>query len=425
MKYLQKWRLLIVIALIVSLSGCGTKKESVSLIQEPLLSDKGQESIKEVLETLLPAGSKYLTAENAIPKQSIIMEDIDGDGTKEAVILYSDTKENQQVHILVLREIDGTWSKLSDTATGYNTLDYLKLSDLDHDGMLEIITGLKMSDTTTDKQLFIYHLAKDTLVNDTIVNNTSDISYEWIEIADYDEDNKPDILLLKGEVGKSQIGELFRYEKGDVESISSLELDPDGNHENIVSGKLGDGKLALFIDSGLGAHSMLTEIITYVDGRLVKVGDKEDRVLLKEYPLYSSDINNDGIIEVGGMYIPKGYEEAAMAEIPFIYTYSDYKSDGSKKTIQQRYVENSQNFYIIIPTEWYDKITPVKSENSLSLKDSEQEEILFEAKWIKKSNYKDTGTILGETTDTYFYTELKEPMAISPDNFHLLEEGFQ
>jgi hypothetical protein len=43
-------------------------------------------------------------------------------------------------------------------------------------------------------------------------------------------------------------------------------------------------------------------------------------------------------------------------------------------------------------------------------------------KWAKKENADQHGTILGRTNDTIYYTELKDELPISRDQFHLMGE---
>ena len=416
LKY-QTWVMLLIISAVV-LSGCGNSRDIVSLIQAPVLSNEKQDKIKEALVTLLPSGVEYITPKMSEPKQAIFIDDINNDGKEEAYTLYRDIKENQQVHLLVLQEDNGSWNKLYDVATNFNTLDYFKLEDLDGNGYKEVIAGASISDSESKKQLLIYELDVKGLVKKV------DHTYEGVDIADYDGDEKPDIFILDGERNKLQTAEMFSYEKGKLQSRALVELNTDAFHENIVSGKLADGKRALFIDSGLGAHSMLTEIVAYDNGKLIKVGDEKDDILLKAYPLYSKDINRDGVIEVGGMYIPEGFEDAAMAEIPFIYTYNDYRKDGTKQTIEQRYTDSGQHFYITIPSKWYGKVTIEKLDKGVKLVANEDQKALFEVKWINKESYASPNTKLGETKDTVFYTDTKEELSISNDKFHLLEDEF-
>jgi hypothetical protein len=396
------------------LSGCSDKFDTGSKIQEPKAENEEEESIDQVLKELLPSGAKFLTAKNADQKESIRMEDVNKDGAEYAFILYQDSKENQQAHLLVLQKEQEGYRKVEDLSTGFSNFDYFNLLDLDANGTKEVIIGGQISDSQAQKQLFIYEIGENGLTEKI------DRSYEMLQIACYDSDDTLSLLILDGELNVKQTAELFQYQEGQLHLLSTLELNPEATHENVIFGELEDKGKALFIDSGLGAHSMLTEIVAFDQGQLKKIGEDFDGVLMKAYPLYSRDINGDGIIEVGGMYIPKGYEEAALAEIPFLYTYNDYKLDGSKETIEERYTDEGQHFYITIPTDLYGKVTIVKGENEVQLVSTEDESILFTVKWTGKNGQNINGTTLGETKDTIYYSESKE-MTIPSENFHLME----
>jgi len=412
------WLMFIVISMGVVLAGCATASGTINLIQAPQPESMIQDKIKKALDKILPPGSEYVTPKKANQKKAIFIEDINKDGKQEAVVLYRDMRDNRQVHILTLKESDGNWNKVSDVATGDNYLDHFSIEDLNKDGKKEVIIGTSISDSQSKKNLDIYEWEQKGLVKKV------DLSYQEVDIADYNADGKFDILIIDGEITKSQYAKMFSYEKGKSQLHSLVKLDPDASHENIVSGKLADGKKALYIDSGLGAHSMLTEIVAYDKGRLIKVGKKDDPILFKAYPLYSKDINNDGAIEVGGMYIPKGFEDAAMAEIPFIYEYVDYRIDGAKQTIQERYVDGGQHFYIKIPGKWNHKLTIEKIDKGVRLLSNTDKKILFEVRWIKKDSYVSSKEKLGETKDTVFYTDAKEDATFLHNNFHLIKDDF-
>lgn len=398
-------------------TGCrGANDKTTGPAQTPQAQNKEQEDINKALKELLPPSAEYLTSKNARQKQSIYLEDIKKDGNKEAFVLYRNPKDNQQAHLLLLTKQNESWKKAEDISTGFSDFDYFDLLDLDGNGIKEVIAGGGSSDTEPEKQLHVYELLDGGLKEK--VNR----AYESIDISDYDDDTVPDILILSGERNIKQTAELFSYKEGQLKSRSQIELNPDGLHENIVFGKLADGEKALFIDSSLGAHSMLTEIVAYEKGELKKIGDESDGVLWKAYPLYSRDINGDGIIEAGGMYIPKGYEDAAMAEIPFLFTYNDYSINGSNKTIEERYSDNSHHFYVTLPSNLYGKITIKRMENGVQLVSTDNSRILFTVKWMRNDAGQIPGTKLGETEDTVFYSDLNVETPIPNDHFHLLEE---
>ncbi len=406
-------------AMVILLAGCQPMGRSVELISSPELSGEKQTDMITVLKGLLPEGAEYATAKKSEPKQSVFTEDMDQDGRQEGIALYYDTKENQPVHMVLIKEdSNGSFSVMEDIDTGNSYLDYFALEDLNEDGKKEVIIGTGIADTLSDNQLSIYEVTGDSLKKNT------DLEYEWLQINDYDNDKKPDLFVLWGEDNTSRKAGLYRYQEGQLDLRTSVELNPEVTPENIISGKLAGGENAVFIDSGWGAHSMLTEIIAFEKDKLIKVGDDSDGVLLKEYPLYSKDLNQDGIIEVGGMVIPKGYEEEAFAAIPFLYTYNDYRLDGTKQIIEQRYSDDSNRFFITFPVEWYNKITIEREANRVRLISTEDQQTLFEVEWTEAGTYNGTGSKLAETKDTVFYTKSEKATPISTDNFHLLEEEF-
>lgn len=403
-------------AMTAYLSGCSYSGNQAGFIQQPKAENSKEEDLTQKIKSILPAGAEYLTADQSDKKQSIVLDDINQDGKQEALVLYRDTRDNKQAHFLLLQEKDGSYEKIWDQETGFSSFDSFEVMDLDGDGKKEIIAGGQTSGPESPKQLFIYELNQGQLVQ------KENRSYEKLLIRQFGNSQTPSIFLLDGKIEEEQKAELFSYEAGQLISRSSVELNPQAVPEQITAGLLADGADAIFVDSGLGAHSMLTEILGVKDGKLIKVGDDNDSTLMKEYPLYSRDINGDGVIEAVGMYIPNGYEDAAMAEIPFIQVYYDYKLDGSKTAVEERYTEEGQHFYISIPSDLYGKITVKRLNQGVQLVNVSGGETVFEVKWAKKDDAGKHGTILGKTNDTIYYTESKDELPILRDQFHLMGE---
>jgi hypothetical protein len=413
-----KWKLLMYISIGIMLSGCSMAKSPGDLIESPQLYDGQKLKVKDTLNQLLPSGIEYMTPKQAAIKQSIFIEDVDGDGEKEAFILYRNVKRNQQVHLLVLQQKNKDWTQISDIETEYEILDYFGLHDLNDDGVMEVTIGLGTSDFETEKQLVIYKWDKAGL------KKQIKRSYHLIDIADYDGDKKIDVLLVDGKRRESFTAELFRFENGTLKSRSAVDLEAFSFHENMVSGKLNDGKKALFIDSTIGVHSMLTEIIAYDHGKLVKVGEKSGGLQMKKYPLYSKDINEDGVTEVGEMYIPLGWEDALLEDIPFIEYYSTYSIAGTSKKIAERFTDRVRRFYIEIPSKWQGKVTVKKIKNGIQLLAVSSQKPVFEVKWVNKQSSEPSKAVLKETKDTVFYSDRKENKTFPFDQLHLLENNF-
>ncbi|WP_338785840.1 VCBS repeat-containing protein [Metabacillus sp. FJAT-53654] len=413
------WKLLLYISLGILLSGCSMVKSPSELIESPQPQDVKKIKLQHKLNQLLPSEIEFMTAKQGATNQSIFMRDINGDGKQEAFILYRSLKGNQQVQLLVLQESKEDWTELSAIETNYHTLDYFSLQDLDSDGVMEMVIGLGgATDFETEKQLVIYKWDTKGLKKEI------EQSFDEIDIADYDGDEKKDVLLINGKRRESFTAEMFYYQKGELRSRSVISLNSFSFHEKIVSGKLNDGHKALFIDSAIGVHSMLTEIIAFDNGELVNVGDENGGITYKDYPLYSKDINGDGVTDVGGMYIPKGWEDTEFSQIPFIEFYSTYSIDGASKKVEERFTDRVRRFYIKIPSAWHGKVTIEEIQNGIQLISISNEQLVFEVKWASEKSWDSSKKVLKETKDTIFYSDMKENQTFPFDQFHLLENEF-
>ena len=389
----------------------------IELINPPSLQDEEQEKLRDSLEPFLPPGSEFAIPEQADKKQAIYMEDADRNRLKKAFVLYTPSGEDQAVRLLVLKQEDGSWRKAASLNTEQGTLDYFGLHDLDQDGEKEAVIGMAGSDFEEEKLLSVYTLEKSGL------NKRLEQEYDLIDIFDYDNDGTEDVLLVNGKRRKDFTAALYSYKAGRLEEKSSLGLDAYVFHEHAFGGKLLDGSRGFYIDSRFGIHSQLPEIIAFRDGKLVKAGNPNASIQMKSTLLYTRDINDDGVPEVGDMYIPKGWEDAAFEDIPFIETYTAHSADGVKRKVSERYTDRTRRFYIEIPSEWQGRITPKRLEDGIQLLTVSEGRTVFEVRWADQGK-KVQGTVLSDTKTAVFYTGIEEHLTFPFSQFHLLENEF-
>lgn len=403
----------ITICMITLLVGCDLVKSPNELITSPQQQDEQKRNLEQQLKVLLPPSSELVTPVQNDKNQSVFIEDLDGDGRQEAIVLYKNPQQKSQVHVMVLQEEDNEWHETAKVEPNGQAIDYFGLHDLDKDGVMEVVVGLGDSEFETKKQMMIY------IWQDRTLKKTVERSYEGLDISYYNTDERLELLLVDGERRASYTAELFHYELGDLVSLSAVSLNSYAFHQQIKSGKLNDGNHALYIDSAIGVNAMLTEIIAYDGTKLIKVGAEHGDLAFKALPLYSTDLNDDGIMEVGETYLPEGWGEEDSTETPYIVRYVTYSINGTSKKVTERATNLEHTFYIDIPEKWHGKLTIKSIENGIQLVSIANNDLLFEVKWADKEIPNSAHTIVEETKDMIYYTTIEEHPDFPVESFHL------
>src|SRR5690606_25470991 len=222
----------ITICMITLLAGCDLVKSPNELITSPQQQDEQKRNLEQQLKVLLPPSSELVTTVQSDKNQSIFIEDLDGDGQQEAIVLYKNPQQKSQVHVMVLQEEDNEWHETAMIEPNGQAIDYFGLHDLDKDGVMEVVVGLGDSEFETKKQMMIY------VWQDRTLKKTVERSYEGLDISHYNTDERLELLLVDGERRASYTAELFHYELGDLVSLSAVSLNSYAFHQQIKSGKL-------------------------------------------------------------------------------------------------------------------------------------------------------------------------------------------
>jgi len=131
--------------------------------------------------------------------------------------------------------------------------------------------------------------------------------------------------------------------------------------DSVLIGKVNEKQNAIFVELAVGAHSAITEIVVKDKGEYVRVIKSKDEYdfsqTFKPYPLYSQDINSDGIIEVGVQSEPLEAEGYAMVSMPWINNW--YQWDGNEGLIKvmEEYSSYSEGYMFTIPESWSGKFS--------------------------------------------------------------------
>lgn len=330
------------------LSGCTFISNPVSRMKTPRLpSDKA--SLMTAINAMMPAGASLIRPKND-DESSIRTADLNNDGIRETLVFYETPGEAVQLHGMILESQGDTWArKLVFDGEG-SVLESLELKDLTMDGMLDIIVGYSRGDDSLQKALVIYRYDGGALTEMLTV------PYNRFVIHDLNGDGVDDITVVSLKRNEYATISVYQYDDG-FKEIDKLDLDTNvSNYYNIVAGKVAEGKEGIVLDASINSHSGYSYMMVMESNQLRMVLPGDSRTF-KDMRIPSEDIDGDGIIEIGRLEAPPGWEYFESDAIPWFYTY--YKWDGKDglEFAMQQYRDPLGQFVLPLPKEEYGNIT--------------------------------------------------------------------
>lgn len=338
------------------LGGCGLTDTPNELMRAPS-GDGDQKSINQAVMQFLPAGSQLAVPLHPAEASAVSLQDLNGDEIAEVVAFYKTEKTDYEIGVLVLTQQNGHWEKLSSFIGVGSELDYVSFHDLTGDQIPELLIGLGGGEDL-NKELSVYGFSQG------IAQELIKQPYSVMAVGDMTGDKFPELaLVLHDHNNFTSKAELYGAMEGKIAKMTEIALDGYVNgYQQALIGKASATRNALFIESGMGAHSAATDMLLWEDGQLRNPFSNlkpEEQVTpsFKPYALNSEDINRDGIIEIGISTPPLGTENMSMAEIPWISSYFQWDGANGLKHIEDHYQNYTYGLDFQIPKKWSEKYT--------------------------------------------------------------------
>lgn len=340
------------------LVGCSKFSTPEQLIHKPK-NDINKEEIRKSIEEFIPPRAKLTIPLNSKEAGAINEVDLDGDNKNEVVAFYEEQERNFEIGFIILKENNGKWEMLDlIKGEGYD-IEYASFYDLNKDGKSEIIISWDYGQS--NKTNCIYSLE-----NKKIKEIFYDKS-EGIKIDDLNKDNNLDIIIFKYDDKNSNIMvSLYNYKKIKLDLADKIDMKAyDMTYLDVKIDKAFKDKKGIFINIPLETHSSYTELIVIENNKLKKIFNDSSKTY-QIYPVGNEDIDNDGITEIGLLTKPIGYENEALANIPWISTWYKWNGNDGLNFVLENYYDYNEGYKFDIPKKWKDKFTLKQYENDES-----------------------------------------------------------
>ena len=360
-------RILLLIMTAVIILVCGSCSITGSDYTAYLAAPKATGDMTEIAEAFYDFAGDNIQL--SYPKRgdhlsAFVLEDIDGDGSKEAIVFY--TKNNVEkgvapIHINIVDRAQNGWASVDDIVTVSNAVDMIAFSDVSGNGIKEILVGMT-SISKNENQLSLYSFKNGRL--SLMVQE----DYTDFILCNLTENDHDDLLVVNLKTAeKEATAKLYTVTNNELVLNGMVNL--DGNvtgYAKLQQAKVGN-KSAVYIDAYKGTTSMITDIVYVEEGKIINpfvtAAHAENEFTLRSSTETCRDFDGDGNLDIPFTRLLPGFELRVSSERAYLTIWREF--DGALfKDKYCGYFNYNDGYMIRYPDKWVDTVTITRDSSS-------------------------------------------------------------
>ena len=363
------------------LTGCSVEINVDTMLTPPKLSGE-QEQIYQALQEAAGSDIRLKYPKSGSYLSAFIIADIDEESGEEAIVFYEkNTLSPAGLRINILDKIDGTWQSICDRSAEGSEIEKVMISQLGSSDRINIIVGYSTANQS-EKYLSVY------AYENSYLEQTLTHSYALFDVADTG-GQYPDLILLNA-VSASEQAYCAVYRLAQDDNYHEYKFrftDNYTDYQQLIYGKLSDGRTALYVDAATGTANLQTEILCFDSvsdsesdlqlSNLLQLCGKSAEETVRRLGLPSMDIDLDGVPEIPVQEVFLGYESSPESE-QLRQTNWLTMQDNQIFEEYQSYYNINDGYAFMIPQKWKQKVTLVNNmtENEIQFCDASDSENL-------------------------------------------------
>ncbi len=379
----NKHRLWLAAAVLTLLTGCFS--QSVDDLYAPPKAPDDYLMLDNKISEVLDQGGEYAAPLTGELTQKVQLQDLDGDGIKEAIAFFRVSSDERPLKIYIYRQVEEDYevAAILEGQGGEAAINAVYYENLDDGPCKEIIVSWQVSDQRQLLSVYSIDRGREELLR---------TEFTGIRLFDLDSDGQKELIVLhEADLPQARSQEemslalspennrveLYNAQDGvlKLDSSALLSQNVTGMLESRVkTGYLRDMVPAIFVPSYFGgSNGLITDIFAWKDGRLENITlrpDPENPSVLQSqntirwYNVAGTDINGDGILELPA---PEGlpeYKNTGSAPNFWAIRWQQFDSAGTAWPVFTTYHNEQDGWYFILPDEWEGRLTLTRSDRA-------------------------------------------------------------
>lgn len=352
--------LLLMISLL--LTGCYSF-DSDDFYALPRRSEEYRE-LQAAVEAALGSGS-YSAPVSGANRQAVQQADLDGDGVEETLVFCKMDGE-RPLRVLILRRVEGSYV-LASTLEGDGTaFDSVQFAQIDGRPGMDMLLSRRIGEQV-QQFLSVYTMTEGVFTELMSVGCTA-----YTDL-DLDGDQRSDIFVLRANTdGLPANAELYRFRDDELTKDGEASLSTGADSvKRMLTGDIAPGTPAVFVASAYDEKNLITDVFSLEDDVFKNITQNAESgqsvQTVRNYYVYSTDIDNDSIIELPNTLPLPAVEDDPGSENQYRIIWYNLNLDGSRTEKMSTYHNFAEGWFLYLPETWCQNLCVTKTRaNGLS-----------------------------------------------------------
>lgn len=344
------------------LSGCMMMASVEDLYALPKLPQE-YEALGEHIEKILSDGAETASPASGTHLQSVQIEDLDGDGTAEAIAFFRKNNDERPMKIYIFRAVNDAYEQaalIEGSGTSVYSIGY---QDMNGDGVKEILVSWRVG---TQQALSVYTLED---LNPVLLMSAAYARYETVDL---DGDDQMELVILRGDETEtsSSLADYYDWDGASLLVKSGARLSVAvGELQWMRIGALAGGEPAVFVTGRVAGveetSRAVTDILICRDAQLENILLSQETgvsvQIARFLGIQPMDVDGDGTTEVP---MPARLPVVENGDEMWKIYWSEYDAQGNAAQDVMTYHNQTDSWYLMIPEEWDGRFTVVQDNAS-------------------------------------------------------------
>ena len=310
--------------------------------------------LQTAVEGILPSDGAYAPPVAGDNQQAVQLSDLDGDGENEALV-YIRGAGDTPMSLCIFDKQGESYRLLAKLDGAGSAFDRVQYAQLDGKGGNEIVVGRRLSEQVTCS-LSVYTL------QDGVITELLSAAYSEFITSDLNSDGLTDLVLLRSDAdAKNGIAEFYHWQEDQLyREVEARMSAPAYAVKRIITGRVSESIPAIFVGSEYGESTIITDVFGVYRGEFTNLALDEDAdtavQTVREYYVYSSDIDDDGLIELPRLLPLQSVPEDSSSENQSLVSWYNLIPGGGERAKALTYHNYSGGWYLSVPEQWADRL---------------------------------------------------------------------